>query len=386
MALTLNDVITAARDRSPWFHKTRVPNAVIARFLTDYQNELIGKAVQRDPQYLTQRVTVAFDFDSNNAVGTAGAGTTGGVPGTIASDGSYSTVEATAGSLIDPKLTSAGGAVVAVAERVVTSATTTTVTSTGAGRTTNGDAGKILTITAGVGEGQSRSIISNTATTWTISTGSDGLEWDTTPDTSSMMTVVDPAYESDLLQGVVTDLPATTSQRGYLVKLTSGGVPYIDWSAPVVSKLDAGIPLPQFVSVVGGVCRYTDDTDGPLYVISESDRYEPPTWPAVFVIGTTLYCCGEQADWTDVANLEVRYVPIAPAFAALTDYFLVPDAARQTLVAQAAAFMAERVQGMDEVNIDPAAHLARAVDAERAYLGTVLTQRRGRISRQRDIY
>jgi hypothetical protein len=83
MSITLGAVITAIRDRHPLFHKTRVTDAVFARFLSDYQNELIGKALARDAGYLSQSVGIAIAFSTANAPGTVGAGTSGGLPGDV---------------------------------------------------------------------------------------------------------------------------------------------------------------------------------------------------------------------------------------------------------------------------------------------------------------
>jgi hypothetical protein len=169
VTLTLNEVITAARDRHPAFFYTHVTNAVIARFLTDYQNELIAKAVTRDRQYLAQSAVVSIAIQS----GAVGAGTGYGAPGT-STDDVFSTSRATTGSVIETGLTSDDGASVLISESVVTSATATSLTKTGAARTVNGDIGRLLVITQGTNAGETREVLSNTADTWTISTGSDG--------------------------------------------------------------------------------------------------------------------------------------------------------------------------------------------------------------------
>jgi hypothetical protein len=83
VAVQLQDIITAARDRHPAFFKTRVPNATIARFLSDYQNELIGKALLRDKQFLAQKASVVLDLDAASAPGTVGANAGAGLPGTV---------------------------------------------------------------------------------------------------------------------------------------------------------------------------------------------------------------------------------------------------------------------------------------------------------------
>lgn len=63
MSFTLGDVVTAARDRHPAFAKPNVPDAVFARFLSDWQRTLYAKAVQRDPSFALATVTTNAPID-----------------------------------------------------------------------------------------------------------------------------------------------------------------------------------------------------------------------------------------------------------------------------------------------------------------------------------
>ncbi len=378
MSLTLEQVITAARDRHPAFHRTRVPNAVLARFLSDFQNEVIGKGAERDKQFLQQKAAVVLSTGGTTAPGEVGAGVGDGLPGSVdPATGFFSAIEETAGSLIEPLLTPAEGATVAVADHPVTSATATSLTCTAVARTLNQDAGKLLVIVSGTGKDQRREVQSNnTATTWVISNGSDGRQWDTIPDSTSIFQVIDPAYTSSLGLGVATDLPNISQRTGYLVKLSAAGLPYIDWTAPLIADVADGLAMPNAIAIVGGTVRYSDEDEEPLNFVSQGRRYCPPAWPAVYTVGPNLFFCGRVADWEDAASLELDYVPIAPAFTALTDYFLLPDAARPLLVAQAAAFMAGRVA--DEVGLDPTRLELAAADALQHFLMTIRLTRRAR--------
>lgn len=60
MSYTLGDLLTAARDRSPFFDKARVPRGPLVRFATDIQRDLIRKAAMRAPDRftLTQVITI----------------------------------------------------------------------------------------------------------------------------------------------------------------------------------------------------------------------------------------------------------------------------------------------------------------------------------------
>lgn len=66
----------------------------------------------------------------------------------------------------------------------------TTLTDTGKSMTVNAWAGKILVITGGVGVGQTRQIISNTVTEFTVNA------WETNPTSSSQYVVVDEAWRA----------------------------------------------------------------------------------------------------------------------------------------------------------------------------------------------
>lgn len=378
MSIQLRDVIDAARNRDAAFHQTRIPHAVVGSFLSDYQNELIARCIERDALFLSQKAVVVMDFGQQTAPGTVGAGTGDGLPGTIDASGTFAAVQQTTGTLVDPLMTGAEGAQVVVSEHVVASATLTTLTATGLTRPTNGDLGRILHITGGTGVGQEREILSNTATTWVISTGTDGRQWNPVPDASSLFEVVIPAYGSSLGVGVVTDLPAAAPERGYLVKLDAAGVPYIDWTRPLVANVETGVPIPAMLALLGGTVRYMDGDLDPLTITTKGRRWNPARFPAVWTIGQTMYFCGWKEDWNDVASVELDYVPITPPFTQLTDYFLLPDNARFPLVAKAASFMAVRCATMPDVQLDPAVHVGQGQKAEDWFLMTMRLNRRAR--------
>jgi len=376
--MQLRDVIDAARSRDAAFHQSRIPHAVVGAFLSDYQNELIARCIERDKLFLSQKAVVVMNFGQQTAPGTVGAGTGDGLPGAIDESGTFAAVQQTTGTLVDPMMTSADGAQVVVSEHVVASATATTLTATGLTRPTNGDLGRIIRITGGTGLGQEREILSNTATTWVISTGADDRQWKPIPDASSLFEVVIPAFGSSLGVGVVTDLPASLPERGYLVKLDDAGVPYIDWTRPLVANIETGVPLPAMLALLDGTVRYRDGDFDPLTITTRGRRWNPARFPAVWTIGQTMYFCGWKEDWNDVASVELDYVPIAPPFTQLTDYFLLPDNARPALVAKAAAFMAMRCATMPDVQVNPQAHIEQGNNAEQWFLMTLRLTRRAR--------
>lgn len=372
MALTLQTLITAARDRNPAFEQRRVPHAVLARFLTAYQRELLSRAVARNRSFLTQQASVVFDIAAANAVGTAGAGTPGGVPASVSSGGVVSAVQAPVGTAAE---VDTDDVVVLVSERTVNSATSTTLVRTGAGWTANAYTNKTVVITAGRGAGQRRTINSNTTDTLTVSQA-----WTTTPDTTSLFKVVSEVNEATLEMGVVASSPFTAERLGYLVKVNAAGVAYLDLSAPLVAKYDAGITLPAHHYIVGGTVRFTEAGDEvPLTLVDYSARFNPRAEYAAYIQNGELFLCGDGDDWTDVVSIDLRYVPVPPALTALTDTLLLPDNAYGALVSGAAAEAAQRVSGMPDVpEIDVRGFNQVKAEAEGQWLREIAVQKRNR--------
>jgi hypothetical protein len=375
MTFTLEAAITAARDRHAAFHRTRIPNGVLARFASDYQNALIARAVARDAQFLRQTTSILVAL--NQAV--SGANTGPGLPGTVTEDGGFSTSDQTTGSLIDAIVDPDRGATLLVAEQVVTSATANTL-SASAAWTVNAYADAVVVITQGAGIGQRRRIISNSSGQLVISTGSDGYQWETIPNTSSLFEIVTPELTSLDDVALVTAVPSTTTKTGYLVKLDASGLPHIDYSTPLVATESLGVTLPSMLALLGGTVWSTDDSSCPLVLAKVRQRFAPPGCYSAYQIGQTLHLCGDEVDWQDVASIEVHYVPIAPDFSALDDVFLLPDSARPAVVAQMATFMADRVAGMPDIAIDPVVFDGRSTKAENDFLSSLRLNKRGRSS------
>lgn len=354
---------------------------MLARFLSDWQNETISKAVEREKHFMMQSASIVLALDPASAPGTVGAGTSGGLPGAVSSSGALSVSEETTGALVEISGT------VVVAERAVTAATANDISSTGAARTTNQDQNRVVVITAGKGKGQIRSIISNTAAQWVISTGSDGFQWTTIPDTTSEFEIRTAGFSIDNTDAVVTALPSEDTQTGFLVRLNAQGVPYIDYTKPLVASVEHGVQLPSMTALLGGTCRYTNGDSDKLSITSFENRFDPVQWPAVYPAGETVRFCGTSNDWLDVLSLELHYAPIAPDFTALTDYFLLPDSAKPAAVARAAAFMALRVEGTaEEVQIDSGKYEGIAQESEDRFLKTIRLSSRSRSAVIRPAY
>lgn len=382
MALLLSDILTAIRDTSASFSKRNVTDGTLARFLTGEQRRLISRALVRDKQYLAQQCSIVFDVDSANAPGTAGAGTTGGVPGQITSGETLAVVQSPVGSAVEID-SDDDDAEILVSASVVASATSTTLTKTAAGWTVDAYANQYVRITAGTGEGQQREITSNTSDTLTV-----GTAWETTPDTTSIFEIVDPVIEVDEDVNVITAIPAERTKVGYLVKLNAQGVAYLDLSTPLVATYDVGIPLPSHHYLLpDATVRYgSTESSEILSLVSYAHRLRCPVYPAAYVLNQELYLCGDATAWSGATSIDLRYVPIAPAFTARTDFFLLPDSAYGTLVGHGAAFCAEKVSGLGIPVPSSDMLRARAVEAEGAFMETISHGRRGRTSRVRETW
>lgn len=385
MALTLEQIITAARHRSPWFHPQRgTPDKVVGDYLSEYQNELIAKACLRDKHFLSQTATILVQLETGDPASLAGAGADDGLPGSV-TDNVISSVASAAARLVEVGILAEDGATVELVDVPVTAATANDVTASSAARTTDMDIGKVVAITRGTGAGQARYVLTNTPTQWVISDGTDGLAWATVPDTTSILTLVSPAYAADGGADIVLAMPATEQRAGYLVRIDVLGAPYIDLSAPLVATLDVGISLPSASGISGGRIRWRDNSTDPLDFVSRTRRDDPSCWPAVYTIGNTLYFCGRAGDWADVAQLEIEYVPVTPKFTATADYFLLPDYASPVLVAKAAECLALRAAELPNCPVKPANYAAIAGDQEESFLNALrLSKRNRRVSWQGD--
>lgn len=60
MAVTLDTIVTAARDRHPAFDVRRTPSALLVRYLSGYQKLLQGKALQRNRRALLASQTTSL--------------------------------------------------------------------------------------------------------------------------------------------------------------------------------------------------------------------------------------------------------------------------------------------------------------------------------------
>jgi len=367
MALTLGDILTAARDRHPLFHPTRVPDAVGARHLTGYQRQLIAQIADFDDALVAQQASILFDLNAANAVGTAGAGTAGGLPASAAS-GQPVEAEIPAGSAVEMDFDNAP---VLVSQFPVGAATATTLTKTGATWTTNFYANKYVWISGGPGIGQGRLILSNTATVLTLQGA-----WTTLPTAGiSLAEIVQPALALPADLGAIVQVPAEAERVGYLVRLDANGLPYVDLTKPLTAKFAVGIDLPPLEYLMGGEVHVAEQNASyDLGLTTYQQRWTSGAQRySAYRMGGQLYLIGDEATWNGVTSIDLRYVPIAPALTSLADYFLLPDTAYSCLVAAAAATMAYRVNALPGANqsVDAESLSAEAGAAEGTFLNSI---------------
>ena len=375
MTLLLGEVVDAVRDRSPDFHPARLPAGLLARFYTSYQRELLSLAQERYPELVTAQVSIVFPPLGSTGVqnlDSIGAGTAGGLPAQLNEDGSVGAVTQLVGALVQLPV---NGAPVLTGPFVVTSATQTTVTVGGSpGWTTNQWQGQAVAIVAGTNVGDLHIVQSNTSNAITI----EAIGWDTVPNTSSIVTVVRLTPVVDDTSGTVIGFPMTGTRTSYLVRLDANGNAFLDVTQPLTGQFDLGVPLPPYKSIIGQPTIYFNDSTAatpnvmPLTIVDYKERMRAWGVYAAYCMNNALYFIGFQSDWQTVQSVDIRYVPIPPAFTALTDAFVLPDDSYQALVARGAQFAAERLVGQpDAASIDLGYYSAQADRSEQIWLDQI---------------
>lgn len=387
MSLSIQQYIDMVRSVHPAFSRYMVPDKALTDFASREQQRLMSLAIMRDRTYLSQSMSILFDLNSADldAPGVAGIGTAGAVPA-VASGASFAASQATAGSAVG-----FSDGTISVADTPVASASSTTLTAVGVTWTVNAYVAKLARIVAGTGAGTSpRTIASNTSAQLTVSSA-----WEVTPDATSVFRIVAGVQSVDSTLGAVTDLPSVSSTRGYLVKLNASGVPYIDYTAPLVGHISQGVPLPSYYAVLGGTIRFSsalgapfasqqaDYGATPLLLVPEGMRFGVPSF-AGYLKNSHLFLCGSRSDWLGVESIALHYVPVPPSFTARSDLFLLPDTALPVLTANGAVFAASRVTGIADCPQPPSDLLvAQATAAEDAWLSSISLSKRSRIGRVR---
>ena len=282
-------------------------------------------------------------------------------------NGTPSYVQEGAGALLELDF---DHAVILVPSFVIGAVTPTTLQKPFAGWTVDQFMGAFVWISDGPGLNQRREILSNTVDTLTLT-----QPWTSNPTPAvSMAEIIQPTTIVSP-DGVITEMPALGTNTGYLVRLNAQGVPYIDLLKPLVARYAIGIDMPPMEYPIGGAVRFKD---GGLTGAGEADfefrRYGQRWTLGVsgyggYIQGGKLFLIGEQQIWSGVESIDVRYLPIIPAFTRLTDFVFLGDRAYDALVTRAAAFMGGRVNGLADVpKINVGELAAEATVAETVFL------------------
>ena len=384
MALRPTDIITSARDRHPSFDVRNIPNGVALRWLSEYQRTLVQKGHTLDRYWLAQPLGIFVTTDSATVPGVAGAGV-GSLPVGIASDGSLTVDEAPAGALATIDFASVTPD---FAPRVPSVIGVDSLTFTGAGWTVNQWAAFVYYayITDGPGVGGARKVTANTADTLSFLVGevwSNGA-----PTAASRVAIIKVSPDVDASAGVFNNIPTTTTRRGFMVKLDASGNPYVDSSTPLLLSVEHGVPLPPslFISDIG-VVRFTKPKYDPdtFRLVPPGQRQSAHFIYSGYVMNQTLYLMGTKQEWAEVQGIDLRYVPIPPVLATLTDLLLLPDHASTACVEQMAAFFGRRLVGatVDQLTLSTLA--GAASDAEQVFLETIGRKGRARTVVVRDV-
>lgn len=365
-----------------------VPDPMLLRFLSEYQQELAVQAFQQDDMYMVQQASIVVASESENARGIAGVGTAGGFPVTKDAAGDISTDDAEAGQAVEFDWNNAQRLVEPMPVIIGAAGEATFNNPSWA---TNAYAGAVARIVAGPGIGQARMILSNTADTLFFA-----QDFETAPTTQSMMEVVivDPGLDETVFAVALSGKP-TAERRGYLVRIDAQGQPYIDLSKPIIARYGKGIPLPPHLGIVGAEISapqnpapgtFRKDNYFPasteLQIIGYSYRNRAP-FPSAYIMGNELYLAGEAENWTSGLTIDLRYVPIPPAFAAMRDYVFLPGADR-ALREAGALYCADRLMALGQ-QIDLKGFIDKKGKAESVFLAGVASRDSGYTFVTRDV-
>lgn len=378
MALRAGDIIDAARFNHPSFDEAVIPNGVAARFLNEAQRRFFVAAHEVNQDYLIQRWVIALLPDQD--IAQVGAGTGYGAPAVEGNPAARRDVGT--GSLVTVSTESA----LLQAEQPASAGSTDTLFDSAASWIANAYLGQLVEITAGLGVGQVREILSNT--TDTLVTTED---WSVIPDDTSLYVIRTNVESVTGSLGVeMGPSPVTRLVQGWLVKVDALGNAYLDLAQPIQIPMGLGIPMPPHYSANHGRVRFRRDNTGnpncdqvrTLTLTSLSQQEAPPRNYSAAIVNGSLQLLQPWDQWRDVASIEIPYVPMCPAVTSSADYLLLPDTAEEALVSRVALRMGERSAAMgrmgDNSNLSGLAQ--RANDNESLYLNTVAGKGRATVS------
>lgn len=196
-----------------------------------------------------------------------------------------------------------------------------------------------------------------------------------------------PAFDQSRVADKVLAAAASDGQNELLRKAVGREKTYGALSVTITindTVFNSGSVLPGHVALVNGTVLYTDGNQDPLAFTTIAQRFDPPTFPAVYEENGVLKLTGANMDWVDVTSITVQYTPIIVDFAALADAYTLPDAAKPSVVAFLAHQCAVHAEAKGaKVDIEYFA----AIDAktETEYLSTLRFSKRSRVTSMREV-
>lgn len=382
MAIQVRDCIARARLKHPALTPQVVPSSVATEMVQEVQQRLLLLTHQRNASYLVRTWVIALLPTQNLA--TFGAGSQQGAP-ILRGSTSLEVADAPAGALAQVDQSALA---VLVDARAATGGTGNSLADTTQAWTVNLYADQLVEIVAGTGIGQTAVIQSNSATNLVI-VGA----WAFAPDATTIYRIRQQVFEASGAMATELGLiPATKTVQGWLVELDAQGQPYLNLAAPVSVPMTTGIPLPPNYHVLNGSWYAFSDEQNidryprPLTMLSPIDRHQPARSYGVYVQGQELFLCAPMTQWQNVQRLEIPYLPIAPDISSADDYLLLPDAAKDALVAGLAERMGERAATFGVAGIDLGGFNARQREMQDLYLAHVAGAGRALTGRIKDVW
>lgn len=380
MALRAGEIIEAARYRHPQFTREIVPTSVAVQFLTELQHALLLSAHQLRPTWLTRTWAIALKPDQQ--VAEVGPGSVQGAPlieGTTSLERSPNAAGALA--QLDP------AASVLEAENAVTSGGASTLTDTTRSWTVDYFAGQRVVILTGTGAGQVREIASNTADTLTVT-----QPWAIVPDSTMTYRIErDDTLVDGSVGAILGDLPVTQDQLGWLVRLDASGQPYLDLSAPLTIPISQGIPLPPNFQIDHGTVKISTGqgdqiSEDEFTIIEPTSRFDPPRQYCGYVMGQQLYLTQPYYRWRGVTQIEIPYLPLATPITGASSLLILPEMAREALVAGVANLMLSRASQMGVAGQDDGGIPGRSQFQMSLFLNQVSGVGRARVGIRREVW
>lgn len=152
---------------------------------------------------------------------------------------------------------------------------------------------------------------------------------------------------------------------------------------PVVGfTLPAAIYYEGTKATVGG-----RDIEQPFAIVPPQEKVMPSVWPSAYIKNGNMLCLiGVERDWGFWTHISVDYVPVPPVLVdGASNFDPLPDDVEDVLIAQAAYFMARRLQ--KEIGAPSLVDFRNeSVEAQETFITTIANQKTGTVQTIRPIW